>query len=669
MGMVLQDELMLERRARLQAERLLQMKQGELLEANRRLSKDARDLSVEILESHQRQEALLQQHDETRVALDLARGATQIAEQRLWHSIETIEDGFAVFDDRSIMVVANAAYLAPFDGIDAVGPGIWYEEILRIAVEEGLVDTEGLSRAEWVSEMRERWHCDVIPPKTIQLWNGTFARLVDRRAQSGDTVSIALNITAETRFQAKLARSRKRAEAASRAKSSFLAKMSHEIRTPMNGVVGMAQLLSETNPSEEQKLYIDTIRSSGEALLVLINDVLDFSKIDAERLNLHPEKFDLEQAVYDVARLLRPGAQEKGVEVLVDYDMFMPQFFVGDPGRVRQIITNLVGNAVKFTETGYVLIRVSSFPDEADATHRLHITVEDTGIGIDPEKKEHIFGEFNQVDDERNRKFQGTGLGLAIALRLVSMMGGEIWVDSEPGKGSSFGFYIQLDHADGVLPAEKPTLPAWLRHVYIADPDDNGRDILRRQLASAHVQTRCFDDLNALLDAQPGAGDVVLLDGAFKAPEVAKAARALRESGFENAIYVMGASVDDSSVPVNGTLPKPLKRFDVPRVIANLMVPEIVVESKDEAPDLQPGAQGTMRVLAAEDNKTNRLVFSKLVKSARINLTFAKDGREAVAQYKALRPHLVFMDISMPEVDGKEATGQIRAYEAEHELP
>ena len=324
------------------AERLLQLKQAELSEANRKLSAHARNLSEEIVEKREETQVLRQQTDQALVELETARGAMMIAEKRLWESIETIQDGFAVFDSSGIMVASNRAYLAPFDGIDSVGPGIWYEELLRIAADEGVVDTDGVSRQDWVEDMMWRWRSPSIPARTVRFWNGTFAKLVDRRAEHGDTVSLALNITNEIRNQAKLREARRKAEAANRAKSAFLANMSHEIRTPMNGVVGMAQLLTDSPLNEEQRLYADTIRSSGESLLVLINDVLDYSKIEAERLTLHPEPFDLEQAMFEVARLLQPAVGGKKLDLLVDYDIFMPTRFVGDPGRIRQILTNPV---------------------------------------------------------------------------------------------------------------------------------------------------------------------------------------------------------------------------------------------------------------------------------------------------------------------------------------
>ena len=650
------------------AERLLQLKQAELSEANRKLSAHARNLSEEIVEKREETQVLRQQTDQALVELETARGAMMIAEKRLWESIETIQDGFAVFDSSGIMVASNRAYLAPFDGIDSVGPGIWYEELLRIAADEGVVDTDGVSRQDWVEDMMWRWRSPSIPARTVRFWNGTFAKLVDRRAEHGDTVSLALNITNEIRNQAKLREARRKAEAANRAKSAFLANMSHEIRTPMNGVVGMAQLLTDSPLNEEQRLYADTIRSSGESLLVLINDVLDYSKIEAERLTLHPEPFDLEQAMFEVARLLQPAVGGKKLDLLVDYDIFMPTRFVGDPGRIRQILTNLVGNALKFTESGHVLIRVSSLPDADSGAQRVHVTVEDTGIGIAPEMAEHIFGEFNQVDDERNRKYEGTGLGLAITRRLVKLMGGEIWVDSELGQGSSFGFHLTLKEAgDTAEPA--PAVPPWIGRVLIADPCAAGRDILRRQLASQKIAAFAFGSGAEVQAAAPVAGDVVVLDSGLTAPDANSLAADLRAGGFAGPLILMGNGPGKRAETFSASLPKPLRRKDFLRVIA-ASEPAAAPTPVPDTPSLPaaPTAPRKMRVLAAEDNRTNRLVFSKMVKSADIDLRFAENGRLAVEAYCEQPPDLVFMDISMPEVDGKEATRLIRAHELDNGL-
>ena len=278
----------------------------------------------------------------------------------------------------------------------------------------------------------------------------------------------------------------------------------------MNGVVGMAELLCDSALTSEQRLFAETIRSSGEALLVIINDILDYSKIEAERLTLYPEPFDLERIIHEVAMLLQPKARSRGIDLMIDFDMFLPTRFVGDPGRLRQVLTNLVGNAVKFTEAGHVLIRVVGLEAEP-GNEQLHVTVEDTGIGIAAEHLDHIFGEFNQVESQSNRKFEGTGLGLAITQRLIEKMDGAVWVDSEIGKGSCFGFRVTLPVAEDAV---APHLPIDLRRALVVDDQFINRTILERQLEPCGIAvTLCRSGAEALeVLARDRAFDAVLTD-------------------------------------------------------------------------------------------------------------------------------------------------------------
>ncbi len=317
--MSLANKLSEERRARLAAERLLELKQAELFAANRKLGNHAQQLSNEIVETRAEVAMVRSENQRVKTELGVAHEKIQIAERRLWHSIETIQDGFAFFDSDNRMIVANRAYLAVFEELEEVQPGITYPRILQLLTEEGIVNIGKECPADWRGRMQNRWQQDDPEPMEIQLWNGEHIRIFDRRGPSGDVVSLALNITASVRYEEQLHEARERAEAANRAKSAFLANMSHEIRTPMNGVVGMAELLTETDLDGEQRLFVDTIKNSGEALLVIINDVLDYSKIEADKLLLHPEPFDLEQTLHEVVLLLQPSARAKGLNLKIDY--------------------------------------------------------------------------------------------------------------------------------------------------------------------------------------------------------------------------------------------------------------------------------------------------------------------------------------------------------------
>ncbi len=783
------ERLSKERRARLAAERLLEQKQRELFAANEKLSLHARSLSDQIVEQRQAVRSALSEAEELKGQnsrfvddLDRAHTAAVMAERRLWDSINTIRDGFAVFDAGLKLVTANEAFLALFDGL-GVAEGIGYQAMLNAAAAAGRIDTGGTPVDRWVAGMMTRIEADVIEPQVLQFSTGVWVRLQDRRARDGDIVTLALDITEQMRIwaaleaipdgfvlydredrlltcnqryrdiypdtaaamvpgasfeeilryglkngqhvdaigreeewlaerlqqhrtangtheqqlrdgrwlrahdhptpdggrvglrvdvtaikeqQAALETARAAAEAANRAKSAFLANMSHEIRTPMNGVVGMAELLCDTGLSDEQRLFAETIKSSGEALLVIINDILDYSKIEAERLTLHPEPFDLERTIHEVAMLLQPRARAQGLNLLIDFDMFLPTRYVGDPGRLRQVLTNLMGNAVKFTQVGHVLVRVVGMEAEA-GLQQLHITVEDTGIGIAAEHLDHVFGEFNQVESEANRKFEGTGLGLAITRRLIDRMGGEVWVDSELGQGSVFGFRLTLPVAEDTAAAR---IPISLRRALVVDDQFINRTILERQLVAYGIAvTLCRTGAEALAVLEKDGGhDVLLTD--HEMPEMDGLALALRVRAMGRTLPIVllssnpaAARDGDGAVELAAILQKPLLRSELYRRLQALSAPEPEpVAVVEETPVALDGR--LMRVLAAEDNRTNQLVFRKMVKDLDIDLVFANNGREAVEQYHSFRPDLIFMDISMPEMDGRDAARAIREIES-----
>lgn len=650
---VAQNELMTERRARLAAERLLEQKSGELVAANRKLSAHALSLSGQIVDQRRVVEELEGQNTKVAQDLEAANHKVVAVERLLWDAVDTIQDGFALFDARLNLIAANPPYLAAFEGAGDIGPGSSYAAILDVCVDEGIVDLRGQPADEWLEIMLDRWSGGKIEPVTLRFWNGIYAKLVDRRTSDGGIVSMVLNITDNILREEELRDARNKAQAADRAKSAFLAKMSHELRTPMNGVVGMADLLLENGLDEESTLYAQTIRNSGDALLDIINDVLDFSKIEADKLVLKPKPFDLEQLVQDVGLIMEPSVQQKGLEFQIDYDQFLPAKFMGDSGRIRQILTNLVGNAVKFTENGYVLVRVVGVVSDDNETCQLHLTIEDSGLGIEPEMAEHIFGEFNQIEDEANRKYEGTGLGLAITRKLVEQMGGEVWVSSEKDAGSCFGFQITLPVVTGAEAISK-SLPSTLKQALVIESNQMDLDVLTRQLGLLGLSNSICPTVASAVTAVRPDIDVIFLGHSLETECDIPATQALQVA-YPNAPIVVMLDMGDDDL-ADKTVRVMRKPFQRPELFEALTGPAEAT--------IEPEPHRALRILAAEDNTTNQLVLRKMLKGVKLDLTLVNNGREAVEAFSTAAFDLIFMDISMPEMDGMEASRHIRTFEA-----
>jgi signal transduction histidine kinase/DNA-binding response OmpR family regulator len=685
----LSDQVAREKRARLRAEKLLEQARADLSAANAQLRAHAFALSNQVISQRAelqdiRSHAQRLEGMNTQVAQDLrvAHSVADLADFRLREAIETMPDGFAVFDAAQTLVLANQAYLSVFSDFPEVQHGIGYCRILEICAFEGLVDLAGLASADWVDQMAQRWLMDHIHPLDLHFTNGMSVRLMDRRVPNGDYVSLVRNITQTLRYQAELIDAQAQAEAAAQAKSAFLANMSHEIRTPMNGIIGMADLLAETPLDREQQLYADTIRSSGQALVTIINDILDFSKMDAGKMDLYPEQIDLEKLIHEVMLLLAPSARAKGLELVLDFDIFLPRQVVADPGRVRQVLTNLVGNAIKFTMSGYVLVRavgVGAFGGEQP--YLIHVTVEDTGIGISLEDQDAIFLEFRQVEEAANRRFEGTGLGLAISKRIVTMMGGEIWLDSQPGVGSCFGFSIPVPKPPSEEQPDLAILPVTLRRVLVVSDHLISRGILERTLTAADVDVIAGAQISTIERAlAQGNVDLIILD--TESGQGDDEALARYRQYIPESIPLIALSSSLSTIAGHLDASNTWQAVAKPALWRDLVAAMHVLLSPDAAQDItRPQHQPVeikrqalhqhtqISVLYAEDNATNRLVFEKMLKDLPIKLHFAVNGREAVKMAAELHPDLIFMDVSMPELDGREATHQIRALPNYQQVP
>ena len=683
------DPVTRERRARLRAEKLLEQARADLSAANAQLRAHAFALSNQVMSQRAeiqdiRSHAQRLEGMNTQVAQDLqvAHSVADLADLRLHEAVETIPDGFAVFDAAQTLVLANQAYLGVFDGFPEVRQGIGYWRILEICAFDGLVDLAGAAPVDWVEHMAQRWSVDHIHPVDLHFANGMSVRLMDRRVPNGDYVSLVRNITQTLRYQAELIDAQTRAEAAAQAKSAFLANMSHEIRTPMNGIIGMADLLAETPLGTEQQLYADTIRSSGQALVTIINDILDFSKMEAGKMDLYPEPVDLEKLIHEVMLLLAPGARAKGLELILDFDIFLPRKVLADPGRVRQVLTNLVGNAIKFTPSGYVLVRaVGVGPMGKGQSNLIHVTVEDTGIGIAPADQENIFLEFRQVEEAANRRFEGTGLGLAISKRIVTLMGGEMWIESQLDVGSCFGFSIPVPDQSGDERPNPLPLPETLRRVLVISEHLISRGILERALVAAGADVMAGAQTIAIDRAlAQGMIDLIIVDAESGHAGEPTLPRYLTHIPPTLPMIVLSSSLSVIAGQLNGrgkwqVVAKPALWRDLVAAAQSVLSHQNPDEppkehaSKDGAQAAPAPSDAPLSVLYAEDNATNRLVFSKMLKDLPVTLHLAVNGREAVRMAQGLRPDLIFMDVSMPEMDGREATSLIRAMTDHPQVP
>jgi len=619
------------------------------------------------------------------------------AQQQLVDAIESISEGFALFDHEDRYVLTNSNYLNLYPGVaDLCVPGTTFETVVRANVERNLHEFGSEGGNAWMCRLLE-WHRASGEPMEQQLKDGRWVRAIERRTNDGGIVGIRTDITAvkqtefalrqrvadleEARLQltgmaTDLAAARDAAEAANRTKSEFLANMSHEIRTPMNGIIGMNGLLLQTGLMAEQQEYAVAVRDSAEALLTVINDILDISKLEAGKIELEAIDFDLVDTVESAVGLLGPKANEKGIELGVLIEPAARGGFRGDPTRLRQILLNLVGNAVKFTDQGSVSVEIGMRPPGGSGLPRVRFTVTDTGIGMSEEVQEKLFRKFSQAESSITRRFGGTGLGLAVAKQLLELMGGEIGVESILGDGSRFWFVIPLAAAASPTIGRRalPEALAQLR-VLIVDDVEMNRRVLMGQLGALGIAAgSAVDGFQAIVELerawdQGRPFDLVIIDQRMPAltgdelarrirdmPEIAETKLLLASSGGTHALPPGALAMLDA------ILVKPIREQSLLDAFVRLFGsaaaspgPTAVVFGIKQA------ATRALHVLVAEDNKINQQLAAVMLRHVGHKVDVVENGEEAVEAVRTSAYDVVLMDMQMPLLDGMQATERIRA--------
>ena len=616
----------------------------------------------------------------------------------LKQTIENSPVACSVFDHDDRLVVWNEAYekllenrVADHDAYSHEN-GISYQNLNCTEVLDDIPEAE---REVYLAKRANAHHMADGTPYDRNYGDRGIHRVQKFKLPSGAIAGVAVNITEMKAREVELMQAREKAEMAERAKSEFLANMSHEIRTPMNGIIGMAQLLTNTNLDRKQQMYADVVMRSGEALLTIINDILDLSKIEAGQMTLSPKSFDLADAIEDTATLMAASASEKDIEMIVRVDPEVPKRVIGDAGRVRQIVTNLMSNAIKFTQQGHIYLDIVGDTlrrsDGRDMV-TLRFTIQDTGIGIPKEKLANIFEKFTQVDVSHTRQYEGTGLGLSIVAALVDKMGGRVGVESVEGEGSTFWFTLELPVDATSRMQRVPTDLAGAR-VLIVDESRTNRSVLTEQVSAWRFEpAACVSGREALTLVRKALEKDILVDALILSdqiddmPALDVVAELQGDPQTRDIPVILLASLDSDEAEAAqkgfaAVLSRPVRSSQLLNTIITAVAEcrqakaldvtagETPAESNAEAMILaqaEPVVEdetARLDILVAEDNEINQLLIEEILMSTGLSYTVVPNGREAVETYKTRKPKIILMDVSMPVMNGEDASAEIRRIE------